>query len=555
MNKFFSTLLLSLFALSSFGQWNPNPSINTALCTAQFKQKEQRLESDGNGGAFIVWRDWRIDGFSGDIYVQRIDANGNALWGLDGIVICNEFSDEAAPSITTDEKDGIIIAWSDERTGLERDVYAQRIDGNGNILWTSNGVPVADKINREHSEKIISDDNGGAIVVWEEERVDATWDIWAQRIDSLGNVVWQSGGVPFFNVYGNRINHKIQRDGEGGVILTCQDARNGDFDIYAQRLDADGNRLWGGAGSVICNASGVQTNPKIDPEKEKDGVYIAWTDKRNSADYDIYANRVDSNGVVLWGNGKPVAQTVGNQSAIDILSNNKTQGLIVSWKDNRASDYDIYLQKLSPDGDPVWQTNGVIVCDAAEDQLNPNIISDKKGGAIVVWQDGRSGEFDVYSQRMSKNGIQQWLANGEPVCTAVGDQFSPKNIPDNKGGAIYVWEDKREGTSKDIYAHHLLFNDTAITGIQDLNHLSDFRLLSNPFEDEIKLSFSLRESTELHFSVLDLLGKELLRYSNHFDAGQHSMNLSTEEVINQVGVYFLAVREGTQMRSIVLQKR
>lgn len=65
------------------------------------------MQSDGNGGAFIVWRDWRGNGLSGDIYVQRVDG------------------------------DGVIIAWSDERTGGERDVYAQRIDGNGNILGSS----------------------------------------------------------------------------------------------------------------------------------------------------------------------------------------------------------------------------------------------------------------------------------------------------------------------------------------------------------------------------------------------------------------------------------
>lgn len=554
MLKRLSFILFSLFISFSQAQWVNDPSLNTPICTATFKQKEQRMESDGNGGVFIVWRDWRNGGGAGDIYVQRLDPDGNTLWTNNGNVICNDLADEAAPAITTDEKDGVIIAWSDERNG-ERDVYAQRIDPNGNILWTLNGVPVADKSSREHSEKIISDDNGGAIIVWEEERSNGTWDIWAQRIDSMGQIVWPAGGIPFFLDNGNRINHKIQRDGEGGVFMTCQDERNGEFDIYAQRLDGDGNRLWGNAGIVICDAQGVQNNPKIDPEKEKDGVYISWTDKRNGADYDIYANRVDSNGVVYWGNGKVVCDAQGNQSAIDILSNNKTQGLIVSWKDSRSGDYDIYMQKLTPDGDPVWQNNGIAVCDAAGDQLNPNIISDKAGGAILVWQDGRSGEFDVYSQRISKLGIPQWQAQGEPVCTAVGDQFSPKNIPDNKGGSIYVWEDKRGGVSKDIYAHHLLFEDTASTAIQELSAIDEVLLLTNPFHESIAVNLELSAGVELHISLQNVLGQILFAESLSLNKGIQLIEIPTHNIVNQAGIYFLQLRVDDKASTFVLQYR
>lgn len=259
--------------------------------------------------------------------------------------------------------------------------------------------------------------------------------------------------------------------------------------------------------------------------------------------------------MVLWGNGRVVVDASGNQSAIDILSNNKTQGLIVSWKDNRNSDYDIYMQKLSPDGDPVWPSNGVVVCDEANDQLNPNIISDKKGGAIVVWQDGRSGEFDVYSQRMSKNGFQQWLPSGEPVCTAVGDQFSPKNIPDNKGGAIYVWEDKRSGGSKDIYAHHLLFADTAATGVRELSQLANIQILTNPFEEEIKLNLGSEESVELNFLVYDVLGKTLLQKTQFFSPGNHQLSIPVEGLIGESGIYFLSIEDGKHLSSYILQKR
>jgi hypothetical protein len=71
---------------------------------------------------------------------------------------------------------GAIVAWSDWRSGIERDVYAQRINSSGLVQWTTDGVAVADKPIREHNEKIISDDHGGAIIVWEQQDNFGQWD-------------------------------------------------------------------------------------------------------------------------------------------------------------------------------------------------------------------------------------------------------------------------------------------------------------------------------------------------------------------------------------------
>ena len=39
------------------------------------------------------------------------------------------------------------------------------------------------------------------------------------------------------------------------------------------------------------------------------------------------------------------------------------------------------------------------VCVAAGDQYPPAAIADGAGGTIVTWRDSRSGNFDVYAQR------------------------------------------------------------------------------------------------------------------------------------------------------------
>ncbi len=451
MKKLLVICSLYLICTAVQAQWSTNPSINTPICTSFFKQNDPRIIEDGQGGAFIAWKDER-NGLP-DIYVQRINKDGYVLWTTDGINICDDTTDQSTPNLTSDLHGGIIVSWSDRRTGVDRDVFAQRIDSNGTILWAYNGVAIATKPNREHNEKICSDGAGGAIIVWEQE--DSLWDVWAQRIDINGTIRWTSGGIKLCMVRGNRINPKIQKDGKGGAIITWQDERSGTYDIYAQRIDADGNFKWSPSALPICLAANTQTSPKIDPSNTTGGAYITWTDKRNGVDYDIYVQKIDSSGNLLFApNGIPVCIATGNQSAPDILSN-KVEGVIICWKDSRAGNADIYAQRIDAMGNILWTLNGVPITIAPNDQVNPNICEDMQGGAIIVWQDStNSNDFDIKAQRISYLGNTMWTSNGIPIGTATDIQKSPKNISDGRGGSIFVWQDKRT-TGYDIYAHHI----------------------------------------------------------------------------------------------------
>jgi len=72
-----------------------------------------------------------------------------------------------------------------------------------------------------------------------------------------------------------------------------------------------------------------------------------------------------------------------------------------------------------------WTTNGVSICTASGGQSYPKILSDGLGGAIITWQDSRSGNYDIYAQRVSSTGVVLWTTNGVSICTASGDQWNP----------------------------------------------------------------------------------------------------------------------------------
>ncbi len=543
--------------MSTNAQWSMNPSINTPICTATGKQIDMRMMEDGKGGAFITWKDYRTTTNIPDIYIQRVNAKGIALWTNNGIALCTDSADQSTPNITTDMKGGAIVAWSDWRSYIERDIYAQRVDSNGQILWTINGANVTDSSAREHSEKIISDGHGGIIIIFEKQVYTTTshWEIWAQRLDSSGTKKWGKGGVSLSLSNTNKRNHKVQKDRNGGAFIVWQDLNiAGNYDVYGQHINANGILLWGNNGKAICNATGDQINAKIDPDSINNGAFIAWQDTRNSTDYDIYIQRVDSNGNSIWNtNGVVVSNANNNQSALDLMSISTTNETIITWKDNRNGDYDIYAQKLNSNGIAQWTANGKVICNSLKDQINPNICTDENKGAIIVWQDSSAGDWNVMAQKIDNNGVIQWANNGEIVSNATNEQSSPKNVTDGKGGSIFAWQDKRSGTF-DIYTHHL-FSSGSPNAIQDNLKIVSTNLYPNPCRNQFLLSYTLATSDYVRIQLLDITGQMMQVLddgSKQEHAGEHHITCNVHAL--PVGLYTVEIKNNNFHKAIQLLK-
>ncbi len=101
---------------------------------------------------------------------------------------------------------------------------------------------------------------------------------------------------------------------------------------------------------------------------------------------------------------------------------------------------------------------------AGDDQSHPSIARPSQSGyTIVVWEDERDGNKDIYAQKIDNtHGIAQWMPiDGVPVCTASGDQGNPRAAYDGDGGVIIVWEDDR-GASTEIRGHRIVLSTGAL---------------------------------------------------------------------------------------------
>lgn len=437
---FFPMLLLvaglSMTAMSpghSFA-WFGSPVVNAPISTSAGDQTFPQITADGTGGTIIVWQDKRNGNW--DIYAQRITAAGAAVWQANGVIVTSAVHDQRNPQIVSDGSGGAIITWED-LSGADSDIYAQRITAGGNALWTANGVPISAAGNDQRNPQIAGDGMGGAIITWEDFRSGTNWDIYARKVDANGNALWTANGIPVSTAGYDQLNPRIASDGSRGAIITWEDLRSGtNSDIYARRIIAEGAAIWTPNGTPVSTHASDQLYPQILSDGSG-GVFILWMDNRSGAYTDIYAQHIDSSGAMQLPPDGDLFYTAPN----DLLNNylritaDGVGGAIISWQDRRNTTSDIYAVRIDPLGNIVWSADGVGVCTTVKDQSYPQLVGDGSGGAIIAWQDYRSGtNWDIYAQKVLAGGTLPGAPTTEYDLIAEAGGNGSGRVSSNVGG-------------------------------------------------------------------------------------------------------------------------
>jgi hypothetical protein len=326
------------------------------------------------------------------------------LWTADGVVVATAADNQLAPLLIGDGTGGAIVAWEDRRSGTNYDIYAQRLNTDGIPQWAADGIAVVDDTLDQFSPKLARDATDGVIVIWEDFRNGADYDLYAQRVAGDGNVQWAVNGIPVSTATDNQISPSLSGDGIGGVIVAWHDHRAGNADIYAQRLNADGSIAWGLDGVSVSAATNNQTSPRTVNVGE-DNVVVVWEDYRNGH-VDIFAQRLDGTGAAQWTvDGVFVNNAALDQIAPQLVSDD-AGGVIVAWTHRRDSGTDIFSQRIGTDGSRLWGDEGVVVSGAANTQRSAQMTADGYGGASIVWIDYRDSGADLYIQGITAGGVE-----------------------------------------------------------------------------------------------------------------------------------------------------
>jgi hypothetical protein len=434
--------------------WWPN---GVGVSTGWWNEESPNVTTDGSGGAIIVWQDNRQGSTAtGDLYAKRITSDGVGMWTANGVPVSRADMKQDGAAITADGSGGAFIVWQDQRNhpvDMFHDIYAQRIDPTGAVLWATDGIPICIATGDRWAPVISSDGSGGAIIAWQDSRGPTT-RIYAQRVDATGSTMWTANGIAVCGTYSSQLLPRMAVDGAGGAIVTWHDDRNGNWDIFAQRIDGAGSVQWSSSGAAICVMNGSQHTTHVVSDGAG-GAIVIWNDYRSGTSYDIYAQRVDPSGSAVWtGGGVPICTDARTQWNPNLVRDG-SGGAIITWYDDRSGTMHVYVQRVAANGAVAWETDGFAICDAGGSQSGEVIVSDGAGGAIISWADSRSTYGDIYAQRVDSSGAPRWAVDGVAMCTAAGTQMQPCIVPDGSGGAVIAWEDWRSNTSSDLYAQRV----------------------------------------------------------------------------------------------------
>lgn len=491
MKKSLLLFLVVIAAKTGIAQsWNPDTTINTPICTFSNATTKQNMVtvSDPNGAMWIAWEDARNNATTGtDIYCQKIFPDGSVAFDAAGILVCNATGTQSALTITSDGTGGCIIAWTDTRTTAttSNDVYAQRINSSGTAVWATNGVVVSNGTVTELAAVVERISSTEVLIAWRDARNDATLttgqDYFFNKLSINDGSKVLASDVVLVSANNTQSNLRLLADGNGNAFAVWQDPRlaTTNADIFVQKINNAGTVAWTANGINLTSAATFnQANAQIISDGAG-GIIVTWDDNRTTnTDQDIYAQKIDADGNVLWtAGGVAVSAVASSNQRNPFIVSDGAGGAIITWQDLRTTSTtgnDIYAQKINSSGVVQWQANGVLICNATGSQPNSTsgfvILTDGAGGAIIIWDDARIGtsDIDVRAQRITSSGVTSWTTNGTGVAVKSGsNQRLPVAIADGSGGAIIAWQDGRTTANCEIYASRI-----TSAGLLPVNFLS-----------------------------------------------------------------------------------
>ena len=271
--------------------WSAPVTITAALNQQYFGD----AAPDGAGGILVTWGDLR-DAADPNIYAQRVSADGMVLWTLDGVLVSSDPALQRPGHIVSDGTGGAFIAWGDFRSNYNRaDAYLQRLTSTGTRAWGSDLPVVANYDYPEGPTDLVSDGSGGVILIASRSIDGAVeTDVLVQRINSAGELLWGTQPVNVTPWEAQQDFAVAIPDGEGGAFIAWIDKYT-DYDacdVWTQHIGPNGSSLWPSHGVQAVGAVGPQWDLAI-VDDSHNGFIVAWQDLRNGRDNpDLYAQRI-----------------------------------------------------------------------------------------------------------------------------------------------------------------------------------------------------------------------------------------------------------------------
>ena len=469
-------------------------------------------------------------------------------------------------------------------TDTSREIFVAKIDVNGNWLWVAQAGNVGN-YSYDFALGIAVDNDGNSYVTgffWPAISFGAydltsygSNDIFVAKIDVDGNWLWatNAGGINGDGSFGIAIDEGgnsyitgsfLDTATFGSYVMTCSGIGEFDSDIFVAKVDMNGNWLWAIQAGGYSDNGGTAIATDVDGNSYVTGHFSGPTIFGNFTlnSSGVFVAKIDLNGNWLW-----VSEAQASVSGIAIDDNGNsyitgdfdltaTFGPITltnsSWDDN------IYVAKMGANGNWLWATNtdgsgdafalGIALNSAGHSYVTGNFHGTKTFGSQTI----TSYDYctDIFVSKVDISGNWQWVVQAgadyqdHGVAITIDSNENCYVTGYFRVTAIFGYYAIQSNGFDDIFVTKLgidtsVENEVISTCIKLLNH-------PNPFNPTTTIEFSIQNDSHIELSVYNIKGqiiKTLAR--SEFIEGSHSIIWNgVDESNKQVssGIYYYKLK-------------
>jgi len=346
--------------------------------------------------------------------------------------------EDKAFGIVSTRDDGIVIVGTSRSFSKgKEDLYLLKTDAKGKLLWEKRLGK-----NRKDTGSAIAEDKEGALYVVGTSKSfsqEGDYDVYALKLDKDGNTLWSKslGGTNKDQGYGITIT----QDGGVAIVGKTKSFGHGHYDAYMIKLDTNGKILWSNAFGGISNEEAHDVTELI----EGSLIVVGGTQTFGAGDFDFYLIKVSADGKKLW------EKFYGEKKAdiFHCVTANKDGGFTTAGytRSYQSQKKDLTVMRCDKEGNTLWHK----IIGRHYHEVANGIATTPNDGVIVVGSTKSMGhgKEDLYILDIIKEGEVTWA---KPFGGKKND-IAHAIAPTKDGGYVIAGESESFGESDnyDVY--------------------------------------------------------------------------------------------------------
>ena len=411
---------------------------------------------DNAGNAAITWADYSEAGVhsaaSNGIYAQKLDTNGAQVWAARGLPVTPR-GYNGDPQIVFHPDGYFGIAWHGQGSSYSY-IFLQLVNADGSLRFSQEMTVNLDTGYRARDFASIGlDPQNNFRIAWLDKNV------FVQKISSLGEHLWMADSKGN-EVMGssNQSQPTVAADQSGGAFVLWVDDRNVNSNLFLQRTDAAGNRLWD-ADILVNNDWGLKTNirPSLSVDATGNATVVWFRDDPGG----VMIQRFDGSGNRLWKNNVLAVQRGIFQLRVSCdPAGNSYIAFIGTDQINNVPTYRTFVQKMDSAGTKLWPDDLYLDTMVGYISTLLDIQTDSQGNVYLAWRSYQlydsNGNYVPFSadrdgglwvQKLNPAGAKLWSDSAGITLRGYSPMTGLRISMDASGVMYAFWTDLLYGYS------------------------------------------------------------------------------------------------------------